>query len=382
MTNTEHTSKLQEESKEQVESFEATQDRGSDEVPQIVDPIEYDYYSACAKPREGVTPTSIGGQAVIEGVMMRGKYSWAVTARDAEGQLHSKEFDLASGAKKNAWMRWPIVRGVVALVESLILGTKALTISAELAGMEEESDEEMPALAIAGSVLLGGLLSVLIFIVLPAFLTNLMVGPATENPIAWNAVDGVLRVFAFFIYIWLISFVPDIRRVFMYHGAEHKTIHTLEHGEELTVENARKYPTLHVRCGTAFLLVVMVMAILVFSLIPVKAIVTSIGLTNKYAVLGVVILSRILFMPLVAGLAYEITVKWAGSRADKKLVKFMLWPGLQLQRMTTIEPDDDMIEIAIASTRLVLARQIKEEQAELLGGQHASSVSQNLVPEG
>lgn len=320
-------------------------------------------YAACVTGEEGVTPTSIGGQAVIEGVMMRGKYSWAVSARDEAGEIHSKEFDLASGADKNSWMRKPIIRGVVALVESLTLGTKALMVSAEIAGVEEETGEEVPKAAMVGSVVVGAVMSVLIFIVIPAILTNLIAGPATENPLRWNAVDGAFRVVAFFIYVWLIGLVPDIKRVYRYHGAEHKTIHALEHGDELTVENARRYPTLHVRCGTAFLLMVMVISILVFSLIPVKAIVTGLGVDNKYLVLGIVILSRIILMPLVAGLAYEVTVKWAGPRADKKLVKFLLWPGLQMQRLTTAEPTDEMLEVAIVSTKLVLARQRDVEAA-------------------
>lgn len=293
--------------------------------------------------------------------MMRGKYSWAVTARDAEGELHSQEFDLKSAAEKNSWMKKPLIRGVVALVESLVMGTKALTISAQLAGIDEETGEEMPAGAMVGAIVGGALLAIGIFIVLPAVLTNFVMGSAAQNPVGWNAVDGLFRVLAFFAYVWLIGFYPDLRRVFMYHGAEHKTIHTLEHGEELTVENARKYSRLHVRCGTAFLLMVMVISILVFSLVPIKMIATSFGITNKYALLSIVILSRIILMPLVAGIAYEITVKWAGPRAENPLVKVILWPGLQLQRFTTAEPTDDMLECAICSTNIVLEREKREE---------------------
>ena len=318
-------------------------------------------YAACVEGKPEVTPTSIGGQAVIEGVMMRGKYSWAVSARDAEGEIHSKEFDLKSGNKRHAWMRKPLIRGVVALVERLIMGTKALTISAQLAGVDEDTGEEMPAGAMVGAIVGGAVMAILIFIVLPAFLTNLIMGSAAKNPLGWNAVDGLFRVIAFFLYVWLIGFYPDLKRVFMYHGAEHKTIHTLEHGEELTVENARKYPRLHVRCGTAFLLMVMVISILVFSLVPIKMMAHSWGITNKYALLGIVILSRIILMPLVAGIAYEITVKWAGPRAENPLVKIVLWPGLQLQRFTTAEPTDDMLECAIRSTEIVLARERLED---------------------
>lgn len=317
-------------------------------------------YAACVTQVDGVTPTYVGGQAVIEGVMMRGKHSWVVSARDPKGVIHSEEHDLVSGAAKNAWMRWPVVRGCVALVESVTLGTRALTASAMLAGLEEDGEEELPASAMTFAVVMGAAMAILIFVVIPAVLTNWLVGPATSNPLSWNAVDGVLRVVAFFAYVGLIGLMPDMRRVFMYHGAEHKVIHTVEHGEPLTVENARKYPTLHVRCGTAFLLMVMVISILVFSLVPVKLMVASWGITNKYLVLGIVILSRILLMPVVAGLAYEVTVKWAGPRADKTLVKIMLWPGLQMQRLTTIEPTDDMLEVAIVSTEAVLLRDRRE----------------------
>lgn len=324
---------------------------------------KYSFDEAYVPCGEGsITPTKIGGQAVIEGVMMRGKYNWVVTARDAEGELHYEEHDLDRAGKKK-WLGYPIIRGVVALVDSLVLGTKALAISASLAGVEEEGEEELSSSAIAGSILVGGIGAVVLFIMLPAWITNLMIGPATQDPLLWNIVDGVWRALAFFAYVFLIGFVPDIKRVFMYHGAEHKVIHTFEHGEELSVENARKYPTLHLRCGTAFLLMVMLLSIVVFSLIPIKAIVSSLGVTNNALVLGIVILSRIILMPLVAGLAYEVTVKWASAHADMWLVKIMLSPGLQLQRLTTKEPSDDMLEVAINSMKLVVEREAAEETA-------------------
>lgn len=325
------------------------------------------YSSACSDAAKGkVTPTSIGGQAVIEGVMMRGKYSWAVTARDAGGVLHSEEHDLTSAAKKHAWMRWPLIRGTVALVESLTLGTKALTISANMAGIDEEAGEdgELPASAMLLSILGGTALAIGLFIILPAFLTNLIMGSATEHTFAWNVVDGLLRLVAFFAYVGLIGLYPDLRRVYQYHGAEHKTIHCFEHGEPLTVENVRKYPRLHVRCGTAFLVMVMAIAILVFSLVPVKPLVYALGVTNKYAVLGLVILIRLLLMPVVAGISYEITVKWAGPRAEKPYVRALLWPGLQMQRLTTAPPTDDMLECAINSMNIVVERERREESSK------------------
>jgi uncharacterized protein YqhQ len=316
----------------------------------------------------------------MEGVMMRGKHTWAVAARDPQGLIHSEEYPLTSAAAKNAWMRWPLVRGVVALVESLVLGTRALTISARLAELDASDATSPPdaatdtgegaapqglsSAAIAGSVVIGAAAAIALFILLPAVLTNLIVGSADKNLAVWNIVDGVLRVVAFFAYVALIGRIPDIKRVFAYHGAEHKVIHTVEHGEALTPQNARKYPRLHVRCGTAFLIMVMALAILVFSLIPVRAMVDSWGITNPAAKLALVIASRLLLMPLVAGLAYEINVKWAGPRADFWLVKILLWPGLQMQRLTTSEPDDSMLEVAIRSTELVRASDTAREKQD------------------
>lgn len=312
-------------------------------------------YAACADPREGVRPTHIGGQAVIEGVMMRGKKVWALSVRDPQGVIQTEENPLVLSSSKHEWMRWPMVRGVVALVESLELGMKALSKSAEIAGFDDETGEELSPAALAGAMALGLGLAIVIFIVLPAVITNLIVGEATANPTLWNVVDGILRVVAFVLYVWLIGFMPDLKRVFMYHGAEHKVIHAVEHGDELTVENAQRYPTMHVRCGTSFLLMVMIISILMFSLVPIKTMATAWGVTNSWALTSILIASRLILMPLVAGIAYEVTVKWAGPRSDTKLVRVLMWPGLQTQRMTTREPSDDMVEVAIASMKAVIA---------------------------
>jgi len=149
--------------------------------------------------------------------------------------------------------------------------------------------------------------------------------------------------------------LPDIHRVFSYHGAEHKTIHCLEQGEELTPQNAQKYPTLHIRCGTAFLLMVMVIAILIYTLVPIKLIATQAGITNSWLLLLVAIAIRLLLLPVIAGISYEITVRWAGRHASNPLVRAVMWPGLQMQRLTTAEPTDDMLEAAIAATKAVQA---------------------------
>lgn len=321
-----------------------------------------------------VRHTHIGGQAVLEGIMMRGKYNWAIAVRKPNGEIHTEEHDLRSAAAKHAWMRKPIIRGVVALVETLSLAMKAFSISAEMSG--ETEDEQLSAKEVALSMVFGVGLAVLLFIVLPAILTNLGLSIGTDvglwsritgayleggKNFAWNVLDGFLRVAAFFAYIWAISRIEDIQRVFGYHGAEHKTIHAYEHGLPLETPLIQRYSTQHVRCGTSFLLMVMVIAILVFSLVPVGRLAEAYELTGAARLL-LVVLSRIILMPLVAGLAYEVTVKWAGSRPDNPVVKVLLWPGLQMQRMTTNEPDDGMVEIAVAATQLVIAREELEER--------------------
>jgi uncharacterized protein YqhQ len=308
----------------------------------------------------GYTPMPIGGQAVLEGVMMRGKKVWAVAARDEQGEIHVEQHALKSANSQKKYLQWPVIRGIVALGQSLALGTKSLSISARIAGLEEEEEGKdresaMTTGMIATSVILGIALAVFIFILLPAFITQLVMGDAAQRGIVWNAFDGVMRVLIFFGYVFLISRLADIKRVFRFHGAEHKVIHAVENGDPLTVEAAQKYNTLHTRCGTAFMIMVMALAILVFSLVPVNAIVDAFGITNTFAVLGIRILSRLMLLPLVAGLAYEVTVKWASKNTHLGIVKLIMWPGLQMQRLTTGEPDDDMVEVAIAATRAVLA---------------------------
>jgi uncharacterized protein YqhQ len=258
-------------------------------------------------------------------------------------------------------MRRPIIRGVVALVETLALAMKAFSISASMSGETEE--EQLSAKEIGLSLVLGVGLAIGLFIVLPAVLTNLVVS-ATEHPFIWNIIDGILRVVAFFLYIFAISKMGEIQRVFAYHGAEHKTIHAYEHSLPLEVPVIQGFTTKHMRCGTSFLLMVMVIAILVFSLVPVKPIAAALEWESRLAVLGLLIASRLILMPLVAGIAYEITVKWAGNHSENPVVKVILWPGLQMQRMTTREPEDDMIEVAVVATQLVIDRETAEEAAE------------------
>ena len=355
---------------------------------------------------DGALKTHIGGQALLEGVMMRGKFNWAVAVRQPDDVIYTEEHDLASGKKKNGWLYWPIVRGCRAFVESLVLGYKALSVAVEHAfvdaepALEEPSDSVQsidadaaegasadaerassevqrqrpvsneepsdsvqspnpePALSsmeMAFSMGLGLLLGVVLFVVAPAFITNLIVGEYDSNTLAWNVVDGILRIAVFVFYIWLIGRMEDIKRMFAYHGAEHKTIHCYEHG--------RQFPCLHVRCGTAFLIMVMIIAIFIYTVTPLNALIAAWGVPDGAPKLALVILVRILLMPVIAGLAYEVTVRWAGTHPEMALVKVILWPGLQMQRLTTREPGDAELECAIAAMKLVLEREEAEAQA-------------------
>jgi uncharacterized protein YqhQ len=317
-----------------------------------------------AAPDNGhVTHTHIGGQAVLEGIMMRGKYNWAVAVRTPDGEIHVEEHDLVSGSAKHAWMRWPIVRGCVALVETLALAMQAFAVSASLQGETEE--EQLSGGEISITMVIAALLAVGFFILLPVWLTNVITRTsAAANPLLWNPVDGIIRVVIFFLYIWGIGQMGDIKRVFAYHGAEHKTIHAYEHNLPLEPDVIQQYETLHVRCGTSFLLMVMIVAIIVFSLVPVRLIAYSMGVTNQFGISLIAIVSRLLLLPVVAGLAYEITVKWAGNHSENPLVKVLLWPGLQMQRMTTAEPDDGMVEVAVAAMTPIIEREDREARGE------------------
>lgn len=345
---------------------------------------------------DGALKTHVGGQALIEGIMMRGKYNWAVAVREPNGGIYVEEHDFGETARKR-WASWPIVRGVVAFVQSLVLGYKALEIAAMHAYDDEDESAEAvdPAEApdditskgktkggdtskdnaesdggfghteMLISMVLGLVLGVTLFIVAPAFVTNLLVGEYDSHTLAWNLVDGALRVVVFVFYMWLIGLMGDIKRMYGYHGAEHKTIHCYEHGLPLTPENARSFPRLHVRCGTAFLIMVMIIAILVYTIIPVNLLISGLGVPDGAPKLILVIIVRIIFLPLIAGISYEITVKWAGSHPDNLLVKIILWPGMQMQRLTTNEPDDSMMECAIAAMQRVLEREKAEAAAAI-----------------
>ncbi len=312
-----------------------------------------------------VRHTHIGGQAVIEGVMMRGRLNWALAVRVPDGSIHVEEHDLRTASARHAWLRKPIIRGVWGLWETLSLAMRALSISAELAGETEE--EKLTPREVAWTMAAGVGLAIGLFIVLPAVVTGWLVGSAADRPFEWNLVDGLLRLVAFFAYIVAVSRMREIERVFAYHGAEHKTIHAYERGLPLDAEVIQRHDTMHVRCGTSFLLMVMVLAIAVYSLVPIKGLLAAAGLDADWAVLGVAIAIRLLLLPLIAGLAYEV-IKWAGARSDAPAVRVLLWPGLMLQKLTTREPDDGMVEVAVEALKLVVAR----EEADAAVGQRTA----------
>ena len=356
--------------------------------------------------------THIGGSALTEGVMMRGKLSWAVAVREPSGHIYVEEHELPDSASRPAWRRWPLVRGCVSFVESMSLSFKAMNLAADhaydaegetfasllaagrvpdavdpaaasgAANSEPISDpasaadsepisdsasaaeldasaepDAMSPLLMGVSAVLGVLLGAALFMVVPVLVANLLVGDyAPENAIRWNLVEACLRIAIFVAYIWAIGLMPDMRRVFGYHGAEHLCIHCFEHGLPLTPENARRFSCLHVRCGTAFLIMTMLVAIFVNTLVPVALWAEEWGLVGVVRT-AFVAASRIALLPLVAGLSYEVTVKWAGAHPGLPIVRVVLWPGLQMQRLTTREPDDGMLECAIAALECVRSRE-------------------------
>jgi uncharacterized protein YqhQ len=285
----------------------------------------------------------VGGQAVMDGVMMRGVSTWAVAVRKAAdgdaalGPIEVHAFPLVSFAKRHRVLRWPVIRGFVALVESLGIGFKALGISANAALPEEE--EPISGAVWAGTVVVALLFAVGLFFAVPVGLTSLFKDQLGSALLFWLA-EGLLRTAIFFAYLVLLSRLPDLRRVFEYHGAEHKTISCFEAGEPLTPENAQRYSRLHPRCGTSFLFIVMIVAIFVFA---------PLGLPAWYLLLG----SRILGVPLIAGISFEV-IKWAGRNRRKAWVQRVMWPGMQLQKLTTREPDLDQLAVAIAALDAVL----------------------------
>ena len=280
---------------------------------------------------------------------MRSPNFWGMAVRTPAGDVDVQAQPFRSITRKSKLFRLPIIRGFLSLAETLWLGMKALTLSTNIALGEEE---DLSKKEIALTMLFGLGLAFLLFLVMPVLGTKgigALLGSSIENPILFNLVEGVLRIGIFLLYLVGITAVSkDIKRFFAYHGAEHKAIKVYERGEELVPENARKLDTSHVRCGTSFVLYVLVLSILAFSLLGVEGWVEM-------------VLSRVVVIPLVAGIAFEF-IMWSAKNQDNPVVKILIWPGLQLQKLTTREPTDDMVEVAMASLKKVLD---EEEEARI-----------------
>lgn len=287
---------------------------------------------------------NVGGQAVIEGVMMRGTDKVAVAVRKPDGEIEVDVKPVSSIRDKYPILKKPLLRGVVALFESLYDGMKALAYSAQVSGDEDEqlSDKEM-VLTILTSVAL----AIGLFIVVPTWSMRFL-HTMTDDAMLLNLAEGVLRMVIFLCYIAAISSMEDIQRVFQYHGAEHKTIYTYEAGLPLQVENVRPFSTLHPRCGTNFLMIVMLISMFIFTFLGWPSLLERIA-------------SRIVLMPVIAGVSYEL-IRFAGAHAENSLVHACIMPGLLLQKLTTRQPDDSQIEVAIASLKAVLPPEEVNEQ--------------------
>lgn len=288
---------------------------------------------------------TVGGQAVIEGVMMKGPEALATAVRRPDGSIvYRKNTEKKNGSK---FSKIPFLRGAVLLFNTMIEGTKELTFSANQA---EDTDEELTdkelILTVGGALLLG----IGLFMVLPSLIGGWIF---SDSKVMSNLVEATLRLVFFVLYIWLISFSKDIKRVYQYHGAEHKSIYAFENGMELTPENAKTYTTLHPRCGTSFLLIVMLCSILTFTLLD-FILPTPVTLLGK---LGLRVVLRIAFMPLIAGISYEFQ-RYSSKNLDKPWVRAIAAPGLSLQKITTKEPDMDQLEVAIVALKVAMGQEV------------------------
>lgn len=295
---------------------------------------------------------SYGGQAVIEGVMMRGRRGWGLAVRTPSGDIARVAYPLESLGARYRWLRFPVIRGVISMYESLSLGIRALGLAANFA-LEEpvsgtaqsssSSDESGPVFGwkeLAVTVVLGVGLAVVLFVVIPLVVVKRFES-VFANPFLFNLVEGLIRIVIFILYVVGVSLIPDLRRVFQYHGAEHKVIHAYEAWGTADPERARSFSPLHPRCGTGFLLLVLVVAVFVFALVGKPS-------------LPWLVLSRLVGIPLIIGVSYEIGIKWAGRHSRGPFARLVLWPGIQLQRLTTREPTYDQLEVAAAALEEVI----------------------------
>lgn len=304
------------------------------------------------KEEQGAFRTSIGGQALIEGIMMRGPDKQSIVIRNPEGELVEKVDEINTLSKKYSIFRIPFIRGVVGFLSSMIMGVRALMYSSEFIPEDEQEEpgkfdtwieeklgwEKAEKVIVGIAVVLAVVMMVALFILLPTFIAGLFDFIDMPNVVR-NLIEGVIKIIIFMCYLWLVSKMKEIRRVFEYHGAEHKTIHCYEKGLELTVENVRTQPRQHPRCGTSFLFVVIIISIIIVSFVT-------------WSNVWIRMLVRIALLPVTVGISYEIN-RWVG-RHDNLLTAILSAPGKAMQRLTTFEPDDSMIEVGIKALKLVV----------------------------
>ena len=299
----------------------------------------------------GKTKELIGGQAVMEGVMMKGPKSISVSVRKKDKTIVSKKEDLP---KHNILAKTFFFRGVYNIIEMLVIGIKALIWSSNQL-LEEEEQEEFGKRDIALLLIVSFGFAILLFVALPYFLTHFIGFDEIKNPVFFNLIDGIIKIGIFFIYLISISLMPDVKRLFEYHGAEHKTVHCYEAGKKLTVENVREYTTLHPRCGTSFIIIVLVISIFIFAFLPQLTLIIYPGFVgiNIWLQKAVLFPLRILFIPVVAGVSYEI-LRLSAKYDNNPIFHIMVIPGLLVQKITTSEPDDSQIEVAIDAMKKVM----------------------------
>ncbi len=290
----------------------------------------------------------VGGQAVIDGVMMRSPNWYSVAIRKQSGEVDVKLFPIISIVKKYPIAKAPLIRGIVALIENLILGFKTLVYSANKMSIAEGGEEvKISGFQMTVSIIIALILVIGIFFVLPTYLGK-FIYKFISNVFLYNLIEGLIRFAILLLYVIFVSLLKDIRTLFEYHGAEHKTIHVYEAGDELTYENANKYSTLHMRCGTAFLMIVVFISILIFSILGEQTLIQR-------------VIYRIVLIPLIIGISYEF-IKLAGKFPGSKISKIVSIPGLLFQKLTTRNPSEEQLEVAIVALEKVINREIKKEE--------------------
>lgn len=308
--------------------------------------------------QSGLRPTKIGGQALIEGVMMKGPREVAIAVRTPDQQITIKKEPVSGITQRLGIGNIPLLRGALALIDSMVLGVRSLTYATDLLeaqGEAQEPDkvekflyrifgEKASDVVLYLSVAFAMVISIGVFFLAPTFVVNFLKGMISSH-LALNLIEGLLRLGLFTLYVYLIAKLEDMRRVFQYHGAEHKAIYCYESGLELTVENARKFTTLHPRCGTSFLFIVMMVSMIMFSLI-------------SWSSLWARVLYRLLLLPVIAGISYEV-IRFAG-KSQSPVMAWVSYPGMMMQKLTTREPDDSQLEVALAALKSVLVENREE----------------------